>query len=110
MTKYLLQDTVIAQRNARIPEGLTICAHLLGLDTGEDFDHSGHFIALSYQGTVYVLNLTASIILEELLRETPKEEIAAQITEVFSVSEGQAREDVGRHIEELKSLGILIEA
>jgi hypothetical protein len=107
MLKYHLEDTVIAQRNTRIPERYTIKDFLINRKPGEDFDGSGFFIALSHQGRIYTLNLTASIILEELLRGTTENELVNFFIKTFDVSEAQAKNDVTAVIADLRSRSFL---
>jgi hypothetical protein len=60
--------------------------------------------------SLYVLNRTAGLIWQHAAAGRSVEEIVSAVRETFDVEEGTARQDVNRILDELVSVGVLIQA
>lgn len=107
MADYQLHPEVLIQRNSIIPANQSLSEFLRSLDDETPFDHKQSFTALSRRGRIYTLNLTASIILEELLRGTSCDDVASLLGHLFCVSKEQARADIDQARALLVERGIL---
>jgi hypothetical protein len=117
MSEYMLEEWVVVQHNIQIPESISLRELVLewnsdcdGLDStsGDYFKHPSFFLAVSRRGRLYTLNLTASLILEEILAGRTPTAIAEFIASEFDTSLNRATEDVTRIIQNLISKHIVV--
>lgn len=115
MPEYRLADNVILQRNARVPKGSTVAETVMAEQTNENskqhldpLDPDAVFMALSLSGRHYMLNLSASLILELLLEGREALAIRDFLIDVFDVPEEQVASDIEDCIQMLTGQGFLV--
>jgi hypothetical protein len=116
MSGYRLEEWVVLQRNTRIPEGTSLKEFVLergenvNVTVGEagTFDRSGFFLALSRRGRLYTLNLTASLILEEILVGSEPDAIAGLIVAEFDAAPDKAFADIEANVQILLEKHLIV--
>ena len=101
MSGYRLCDGVVLQKNARIADADSVLAGVCSGLAQDGFNAEGTFMSLSMEGQHYLLNLSASLILEGLLAGENQTSIADSMVQVFEVSLEQAVSDIKQTEQEL---------
>lgn len=110
MSCYTLGHDVLIQHNMQIGSHNSVWEAALEGQKGEDFSLEGTFMAVSCQGKLYVLNLTASLILEGLSEHIEPELLVNRLQDLFEVSRDMAAADVSATIEYLLEKDIITQA
>lgn len=98
MNKFTLNPLALLQYSVLVPVGKS-AMECMNTPVAKNFE-SGIVAALGLHGEIYALNLTATLVIEGILRAWSTEEILAYLLRYFNVSR-YSSEKISRDLDEL---------